>query len=229
MIVFKTIVIIKYLPYNNLNIVLNGGRSVMENLQNSLTTKEKIIKVTMDIIGEEGFQSITIRKIAARAQVNIAAVNYHFGSKDAVIDEALKTVTTQLKSTYSILKDTDIDITTRLEKFLYNYTEVLFKYPDILKNMIDHAIHNSTFKEQADYAIFLKTEGVNLLKTAIGQIHPGESNEFLYVKTMHMVSALSWPILMGENTKEIMGIDLTDPELRRLHVKLLLKQVCKPE
>jgi len=200
----------------------------MENPLNSLTTKEKIINVTMDIIAEEGFHSITIRKIAARAQVNIAAVNYHFGSKDAVIDEALKTVTTQLKSTYGVLKDTNIDIKPRLEKFLKSYTEVLFKYPDIMKNMIDHAIHNSIFKEQADYAIFLKTEGIDLLKTAISQIHPGKSDEFLYVKTLHMVSALSWPILMGENMKEIMGIDLSDPELKKLHVKLLLEQVCDP-
>jgi len=198
----------------------------MESPLNCLTTKEKIINVTMDLIAEDGFQNITIRKIAARAQVNIAAVNYHFGSKNAVINEALKTVTTQLESTYSILKDPSLDIAVRLEKFLNNYTEVLFRYPDILKNMIDHAIHVSSFKENADYAIFLKTEGVALLKATISQIHPGKSDDFLYVKTLHMVSALSWPILMGENAKEIMGIDLSDTDLRKLHVKLLLEQVC---
>jgi len=200
----------------------------MESPLNCLSTKDKITNVTMDLIAEEGFQNITIRKIAARAQVNIAAVNYHFGSKDAVINEALKTVTTQLMSTYAILKDPGLDITARLEKFLNNYTEVLFRYPDIMKHMIDHAIHDSSFKEQADYAIFLKTEGVGLLKTAIGQLHPGQREEFHYVKTLHMLSALSWPILMGENMKGMMGIDLQDEALRKLHVQLLLEQICNP-
>lgn len=197
----------------------------METPFNCLTTKEKIIKVTMDIIADEGFQNITIRKIAARAQVNIAAVNYHFGSKDAVIDEALKTVTTQLKDTYSVLADTDVDIIVRLENFLRSYTNILFQYPDVIKNMIDHAIHNRSFKEQAEYAIFLKTEGVDLLKSAIGQMHPEEGEGFLYVKTLHLISALSWPILMGENATEMIGIDLRNDELREMHVKLLLEQL----
>lgn len=200
----------------------------MENTLECLTTKEKIIKVTMDIIAEEGFQCITIRKIAARAQVNIAAVNYHFGSKDAVVNEALRTVTNQLIDTYYILQDNSIDIRTRLEAFLNKYIEVLFKYPDVIKNMIDHAIHNSSFKEQAEYTIFLKTQGIALLKTAISQLNPGKSEDYLYVKTLHMISALSWPILMGENMKEIVGIDLSDEVLRKMHVHLLLEQVCPP-
>mgnify|MGYP000921926169 CR=1 FL=1 len=195
-----------------------------DNLPN-LTTKEKIVRVTMDIIAEEGFQNITIRKIAARAEVNVAAVNYHFGSKDAVINEALKTLTYQLKTTYSYLQDTNDDIMVRLEKFIRGYTEILLQYPDIMKNMINHAIHNKPFAEQADYMHFLKTEGVELVKTALAQIHPGKDDDFLYLKTLHLVSALSFPILMGQHTKEILGIDLDDAALRQRHIDMLLEEI----
>jgi len=74
----------------------------MENSLNCLTTKEKIIKTTMTMIAEEGLQSITIRKIAAKAGVNVAAVNYHFGCKNAVINESLSTVTDLLKMLFKI-------------------------------------------------------------------------------------------------------------------------------
>lgn len=75
----------------------------MENQLNGLSTKERIIRVTMDMIAEEGLQNITIRKIAARAGVNVAAVNYHFGSKDVLINEALRNVIDQLKSAFEYL------------------------------------------------------------------------------------------------------------------------------
>lgn len=51
-----------------------------------LSTKQKILQAAMDIIAAEGLEKTTVRKIAARAGVNIAAVNYHFGGKDAVIN-----------------------------------------------------------------------------------------------------------------------------------------------
>jgi len=57
----------------------------------------------------EGFHGITVRKIAAKAGVNVAAVNYYFGSKENLISEALAYLTVQLKDTFNILKNNDKD------------------------------------------------------------------------------------------------------------------------
>jgi len=45
------------------------------------STKERILATTIDLLERDGWDSVTVRKIGAEAGVNIALVNYHFGSK----------------------------------------------------------------------------------------------------------------------------------------------------
>jgi len=49
-------------------------------------TKKKILDAAEELFAEDGFDATSIRAITARAGVNLAALNYHFGSKDAVVD-----------------------------------------------------------------------------------------------------------------------------------------------
>jgi len=53
------------------------------------STREKILDVAIDLIEKGGTAKATTRTIAAAAGVNIAAINYHFGSKEKLVDEAL--------------------------------------------------------------------------------------------------------------------------------------------
>lgn len=55
-----------------------------------LKKKELILKVTLDLIKNEGFEGITIRKIASKANVNVALINYHFGSKNKLVNEIIQ-------------------------------------------------------------------------------------------------------------------------------------------
>lgn len=191
-----------------------------------LSTKEKILKVTRDIIAEEGFQNITIRKIANRAGVNVAAVNYHFGSKDAVINESLKTVTDELKYTFDFLKNSKEDPQTKLSVFIVNYTEMILKYPDLLKNVINLAIHNKPLDRQIEYMTFLQTDGIEILKQTITEIRPDLDEFTIYIKILHLLSGLSFPFLMGDQIKKIMGFDLYNEEMREKHTKMLLDNIC---
>lgn len=60
--------------------------------QHPASTKERILTVAGDIFGDKGFKSTTIRAIAARAKVNVAAVNYHFGDKEGLYSAILEEV-----------------------------------------------------------------------------------------------------------------------------------------
>lgn len=199
----------------------------MKNQFDSLTTKEKIIKVTMDIIAKEGFQNITIRKIAKQAGVNVAAVNYHFGSKDAVINAALETVTNQLKYTFKYLQSSQEEPKIKLSIFIVNYTDMMYKYPDILKNVIDHAIHDKPLDRHMEYMTFLETEGVEILKQTLVQIRPELDDYTLYLKILHLLSGLSFPFLMGDQIQKIMGVDLYSEDIRKIHTTLLLDNICR--
>jgi AcrR family transcriptional regulator len=48
----------------------------------STETKEQIITVAEEMFAEHGFVGTTLRNVVSKAGVNIAAVHYHFGSKE---------------------------------------------------------------------------------------------------------------------------------------------------
>lgn len=52
------------------------------------TTREKILTAASDLFMEKGFRDTTVAEICRRADANISAVNYHFGSKEALYQEA---------------------------------------------------------------------------------------------------------------------------------------------
>lgn len=60
----------------------------MENVEID-TTKSRILKVALDLFANEGFDSVSTRKIAQLANCNIAALNYHFGTKKQLYNECL--------------------------------------------------------------------------------------------------------------------------------------------
>lgn len=53
-------------------------------------TRESIRLAAIDLLEREGGGEITTRAIAAAAKVNVAAINYYYRSKDALLEEALK-------------------------------------------------------------------------------------------------------------------------------------------
>ncbi|HVO96456.1 MAG TPA: TetR family transcriptional regulator [Bryobacteraceae bacterium] len=54
-----------------------------------LDTKTRILDAAEKLFGEKGFDATSLRDITAEADVNLAAVNYHFQSKDSLIDAAI--------------------------------------------------------------------------------------------------------------------------------------------
>ena len=51
----------------------------------TVSTKERILDVAERLFAEQGFPSTSLRDITAEAGVNLASVNYHFGSKEALL------------------------------------------------------------------------------------------------------------------------------------------------
>ncbi|MEN8128643.1 MAG: TetR/AcrR family transcriptional regulator [Pseudomonadota bacterium] len=49
-------------------------------------TKDLILNAAEALFAEHGFGSTSLRKITTKAGVNLASVNYHFGSKEALIN-----------------------------------------------------------------------------------------------------------------------------------------------
>src|SRR5208282_604234 len=52
-------------------------------------TKTKILDAAEKLFGQNGFDATSLRDITTEAQVNLAAVNYHFQSKESLIDAVI--------------------------------------------------------------------------------------------------------------------------------------------
>src|SRR5512139_2982341 len=55
-----------------------------------LDTRARILRAAEALFVEQGFADTSLRMITARAEVNLAAVNYHFGSKEELIREVFQ-------------------------------------------------------------------------------------------------------------------------------------------
>jgi len=52
-------------------------------------TKRRILSVAEELFAEYGFDAVSLRHITTEAGVNLAAVNYYFGSKEGLVTEVI--------------------------------------------------------------------------------------------------------------------------------------------
>jgi len=53
-------------------------------------TRERILKAAERLFADGGYEATSVRAIVAKARVNQAAINYHFGGKDGLYREVLR-------------------------------------------------------------------------------------------------------------------------------------------
>ncbi len=54
------------------------------------STKERILAAAEALFAQRGFDGASLRQLTASAGVNLAAVNYHFGSKERLVEQVFK-------------------------------------------------------------------------------------------------------------------------------------------
>lgn len=54
------------------------------------STKQRILGAAETLFARHGFAGASLRQVTAAAKVNLAAVNYHFGSKENLINEVFR-------------------------------------------------------------------------------------------------------------------------------------------
>jgi len=59
-------------------------------------TKAAVLATAERLFAEQGLRAVSVRDITAEAGVNLASVNYHFGSKDALVFEIFRRRTAEL-------------------------------------------------------------------------------------------------------------------------------------
>ena len=58
-------------------------------MRSAETTREQLLKFAVEMFAEKGFAETSLRAIAKRAEVSPALLIHHFGTKDALVKEAI--------------------------------------------------------------------------------------------------------------------------------------------
>ena len=68
-----------------------------------LETRQRLIEVAARLFAERGFSKVTVREICRSARANVAAINYHFGGKQGLYDDIVRSaITTMHRTTEAI-------------------------------------------------------------------------------------------------------------------------------
>lgn len=54
-------------------------------------SRQRLLDAALDLFASHGLNAVSVRRIAEAAEVNPAMVNYHFGGKEAMIEEVVRT------------------------------------------------------------------------------------------------------------------------------------------
>lgn len=166
-----------------------------------VTTKDHILNTALKLIKAEGFECVTLRKIASCADVNLALINYYFGSKDKLINESLKYLLAEFHEHFLILDDLSIPPKKRLNIFMKHYASSLAEFPELLKEILGKG--NLSFESHYEYISYMKKLGMNKVSAALSEITGETDPETLSVMTMHIHSAAYFPILMAQRMKSL--------------------------
>ena len=69
-----------------------GGRAPVQAAasEDEEGTRERILRTGERLFAERGFNGVSVRELAAAAQVNIASIGYHFDSKEGLLSEVYR-------------------------------------------------------------------------------------------------------------------------------------------
>ncbi|HEF1904350.1 MULTISPECIES: TetR/AcrR family transcriptional regulator [Bacillus cereus group] len=177
----------------------------------NVSTKEKILNTTLELIKKEGFEKVTIRKIAKLLDVNIALVNYHFGSKEKLISEAIRVLLISFQGTFSILDNITVPAKERLKIFLLDYVLVIRQYPELVRKII--AMGTTVFTSQYEYGDFLKRLGFSKVENILSEITNETDQEILMMMTVQIFGSIFLPTLMMPILES--GADIKVPSVEK--------------
>ncbi|RFM28897.1 TetR family transcriptional regulator [Deminuibacter soli] len=90
--------------------------------------KEHIINTAIELFAVKGFEGTSIRDLAAAAGVNIAMINYYFGSKEKLFESMVeeKAAYTRIELT-EIMSNTSLNAAGKIDRIVEGFVERLFR------------------------------------------------------------------------------------------------------
>ncbi len=198
-------------------------------------TRDRLLNTAQRLFAEQGFKATSLRQITQEAEANVASVNYHFGSKEEMLNELIKRrVEPVNERRYALLKKyraeaggQPIPLEKIFEAFFLPFFQSAAPYTDKdtmdLIHIIDRLSEQSTLR-QAVYEEHFKTLQITILEAlseTLPELETGELHWRFHFALSLMLSSMSTRQRVGNYSKEF-----CDPEDIEGMVKRLIQFIC---
>ncbi len=183
-------------------------------------TRNKILDTAAEIIGREKNLNLTIREIAGRAGVNLASVNYYFGSKEKLLEEVEMQLMENIRQIYTNLENKSLPIKERLINWADKLIKNLIDYPGIIY-LIGTRVLERENTSLNFYLGLLETDITPLVRELTGL----RNDEEVKYKVLQLISGIVYPALIISSDNEASGIDITEDTIRRKYVTALVTSI----
>jgi len=183
-------------------------------------TKEKILYSTLQVIEHEGINAVTVRKIANVAQVNVAAVNYHFGSKEELLEEAMEfSLFNAFKDPLLEIEQKKLDVKNAVYFLLHDWFEGMIKYPGISKAQLFKPFISNNYESL--FVVKLNSFLENFISKLKENGEAFDEHKFR-ITIVQIISAIILPGIMPGLFSKFFKTDLTIKENREEYIQFLL-------
>ena len=194
--------------------------------------KRKIVETTKVLMQTN--THITIKDIAEACFINIAAVNYHFGSKEnlllIVMDEVVETLKADIIELIHTQKD-DMPI----ESFIESIITYIYNYAIDNIGILNYLFLTKELQSESSNALiktfFTENKFTQMVYENLKKVLKTDNQKELAARYMILFSSFSIPLfiqLSEINQKSNTPIDtFKDAEFRKFYIKQLVKMVEK--
>lgn len=182
----------------------------------------KIIGAAVDCIEEFGLAGATNRKIAEKAGVNLAAINYYFRSKDKLIDKVMETT---LHNAFDWEDIEKLPGNTAKERCTAVFDDIIrggCNYPGITR------AHFHDLITKGDYTSLIVSKYTEFMRRLVDDLYArgvNMSKEQLGLACCQIASACFMAVLTPQLNLESQGLDLNDEETRHHFVSVLVDKL----
>lgn len=195
-------------------------------------TKKAIIDSTIKILREQG--NVTVKEIAADADVNIAAINYHFNDKQNLIVIVIKRLIFEFKAKleeFLNAKAADTqEIHVQIRYFLDAFYNFVFENIGVIRYIL---IPNNTELLEICSKIFLsqfsmESELTHKIVEKLGELNKGLTTDELRVKYVFLFSVFAFPLIFQLNLKNFDNhalFQIQEGGVKEIYINQLIKVI----
>lgn len=188
------------------------------------STRDRIVAATIVCLERVGMQGLTVRGIAEEAGVNVAAVNYHFGSKSQLLEETLRRSRHQeawasVGELDQAVRQAGGDALAGLVNHLHEFVGNAINWPRLTEAQLHEILASQ------DYDTPIVSEMNAFAQQFADRLRPALPSMMeldLKLAVAQIWSALVLLSLLPHMFDEFLGAPMSDPALRRRYVERLV-------